>query len=131
VVPVSDDDVDLESVKEEFQDQTDHGTQLDETSRDDHVDEMIEVLDEIESEGDNMIGVRHTSVATLVSFIVDDDDRADEIGADLEEELGQSPRDDYAKSHVAAYAALVGIQQVAPELLEDLSEARAQRERRL
>lgn len=126
---MSDND-DLDEIREEFG-ATDHGTQLDETRRDDDVDALVAALDAIEREGDNMVGYRHTGAAALLQVIVDDG-RADEIGAALEAELGQDPsHEGYKRSNLAAYATLVGFQAVAPQLVEDLYDARMARKRRL
>lgn len=119
------DDVDLDELRDEFD--ADPGTQLDESpARDDDVDELVAALSEIKSSSGNedMIGFRHAAVAALLDVVLEDEERANELGTKLDHQLGQESRDDYKQSRLAALAALVGVKAVDPELVEDLSEAR-------
>lgn len=127
---MSDDGPDLDELRDQYSD-TDHGTQLDEApARDDVVDELVEAMTEAEADSSNMVGFRHTPVAALLD-VIEQSGRVDELGAALDEALGQDARDEYNRSKLAALAILVGIDAVEPELVEDLAEARSRRERRL
>lgn len=118
-------DDDLESLRE----QSERGSRLEESpgKSSDLVDDIAAVLGEIET-GDRgkTIAVRDQPVAALLSVLDENPEEMTAVGQALQEALDRDLTEDFDRSEISRLAFRVGLQNAAPDFMEQLQEAHSQ-----
>ena len=112
---------------EELRQKTERGDRNDEESREpetDFVDEIVDAIDDVES-GDRpkTLAVRDQPIAALLAALDDDESKMVDVGQALEDELGRENSDEFDRSEIVRLALRVGLEDAAPEKMEQLGEA--------
>ncbi|WP_226043530.1 hypothetical protein [Natrinema sp. DC36] len=113
---------------DELRDATQKGDRLDESNNDsdeDLVDEIVGAITEVES-GDRpkTIAVRDQPIAALLAALDEaDQDEMVDVGHALEDALNRDHSDEFDRSEIARLAFRVGLQEAAPEIMDQLGEA--------
>jgi hypothetical protein len=114
---------------EELRRSTERGSRLDDppvdkSEGDNLVDALIAAFASIdEGEQRKTIAVRDRSIAALLIAVNERESDLQEIGADLQQSLDREPNEEYDRSEIIRLAVRVGLQEAAPEYLEQLGEA--------
>lgn len=112
---------------EELRQATERGDRNDEESSEpetDFVDEIVVAIDDVES-GDRpkTLAVRDQPIAALLAALDDDDSKMVDVGQALEDELGRENSDEFDRSEIVRLALRVGLEDAAPEKMEQLGDA--------
>lgn len=128
---MSDDDVDVEKLKEE----TEVGNRVVEdtktTDLDEFSDDLLEFLVEVES-GDRQktVSVWDGDFAALLLALEENEDVLNRAGENLRDELGRESDDEVDRAEVVRLVLRAGLRQADPDLFEALLDARAELARR-
>lgn len=112
---------------EELRKKTERGDRNDEESEGPEtsfVDEIVNAIDDVES-GDRpkTLAVRDQPIAALLAALDDDGSKMTDVGQALEDELGREKSDEFDRSEIVRLALRVGLEDAAPEKMEQLSDA--------
>lgn len=112
---------------EELRKKTERGDRNDEESDEPEtsfVDEIVDAIDDVES-GDRpkTLAVRDQPIAALLAALDDDESKMTGVGQALENELGREKSDEFDRSEIVRLALRVGLEDAAPEKMEQLSDA--------
>jgi predicted TPR repeat methyltransferase len=118
-------DEDLDQLREQSQ----RGSRLQESGGSEAalVDELVTALSEIEA-GDRRktIAVRDKPVAALLKTLDENPDEMAAVGQALQQTLGRDTDDEFDRSEISRLVFRVGLQEAAPEYMEQLQEAHAE-----
>jgi hypothetical protein len=118
-------DEDLDQLREQSQ----RGSRLQESGGSEAalVDELVTALSEIEA-GDRRktIAVRDKPVAALLKTLDENPDEMIAVGQALQQALGRDTDDEFDRSEISRLVFRVGLQEAAPEYMEQLQEAHAE-----
>lgn len=96
----------------------------------DRVEDLVAALDAVADDPNgNMIGVRDTTMAALLDVVADDDALREELVDDLEATLDAGVDRPAEPSDLHRLLLHAGVRAAAPNLYEDLQDARAERAR--
>jgi hypothetical protein len=119
----SDDDL------EELRRNTERGSRLDEPTNisETRVDALVDAFASID-QGDRpkTIALRDQPVAALLTVLSESEEDMQTVGGELQRALGRDPIEEYDRSEIVRLAIRVGLQEAAPEYLEQLGEASGQ-----
>lgn len=112
---------------EELRQATERGDRNDEESREpetDFVDEIVDAIDDVES-GDRpkTLAVRDQPIAALLAALDDNGSKMVDVGQALQDELGRENSDEFDRSEIVRLALRVGLEDAAPEKMEQLGDA--------
>ena len=114
---------------DQLREQSQRGSRLQESdeSETELVDELVVALEEIES-GDRRktIAVRDKPVAALLKTLDDNPDDITAVGQALQQALGRDTDEEFDRSEISRLAFRVGLQEAAPEYMEQLQDAHAE-----
>jgi hypothetical protein len=114
---------------DQLREQSQRGSRLQESdeSETELVDELVVALEEIES-GDRRktIAVRDKPVAALLKTLDDNPDDITAVGQALQQALGRDTNEEFDRSEISRLAFRVGLQEAAPEYMEQLQDAHAE-----
>ena len=112
---------------EELRRSTERGSRLDEPTGENEtrfVDALVDALASID-QGDRpkTIALRDQPVAALLAVLSEREEDMETVGGELQRALGREPTKEYDRSEIVRLAIRVGLQEAAPEYLEQLGEA--------
>ena len=114
---------------DQLREQSQRGSRLQESdeSETELVDKLVVALEEIES-GDRRktIAVRDKPVAALLKTLDDNPDDITAVGQALQQALGRDTNEEFDRSEISRLAFRVGLQEAAPEYMEQLQDAHAE-----
>ena len=112
---------------EELRRSTERGSRLDEPTDENEtrfVDALVDSLASID-QGDRpkTIALRDQPVAALLAVLSEREEDMETVGGELQRALGRELTEEYDRSEIVRLAIRVGLQEAAPEYLEQLGEA--------